>query len=144
MDTTVSESTRISETQQTLARSGGEMLSTDDGHSSPAAAGHAPRGAHSSRGRERSGPAPQGCRITPLPIRGRGPGLQPAALRSLDFTLTSSVADGTARHLVTEALPPHHYVLTAGHLPLPAGTKFIPSLGPSDEVLLLKCSHHKP
>lgn len=87
---------------------------------------------------------PQGCRITPLPIRGRGPGLQPAALRSLDFTLTSSVADGTARHLVTEALPPHHYVLTAGHLPLPAGTKFIPSLGPSDEVLLLKCSHHKP
>lgn len=120
------------------------MLSTDDGHSSPAAAGHAPRGAHSSRGRERSGPAPQGCRITPLPIRGWGPGLQPAALRSLGFTLTSSVADGTSRHLVTEALPTHHYVLTAGHLPLPAGTNFIPSLGPSDEVLLLKCSHHKP
>lgn len=127
------------------------MLSTDDGHSSPAAAGHAPRAAHSPRGRERSGPAPQGCRIAPLPTRGRGPGLQPAALRGLGFTLTSSVAAGTARHLVTEALsasdaglPPHHYVLTAGHLPLPAGTKFIPGLGPSDEALLLKCSHHKP
>lgn len=128
------------------------MLTTDDG--SQLTGCHQPCSSWGSlipgKGTLRGLP-PRGFRITLLPVPGRRLGPPASCPHSLDLTPTSSVAYGTSLHPVTEALsssdaglPLRHYVLTTRHLPFPARTQLIPSLGPLDEVLPLKRSPRKP